>query len=177
MALGYTYVVRTNLPPEAVSAIGVEIFLMWLSFALGETSLNGKKIHYPSGKYAGSLSLRQVDESTVAIVADEGVAPEAAILETGHRSFDMKTVGALSGRAIPMHRPIGTTPGTSLRRVGAGPPGLRPSMWAEVRQRSGSEFASFGPNSSPDSWIIPPMPAYSPALTLAAMARRMATGG
>lgn len=178
MALGYTYIVRTNLPPAAVTSIGVEIFLMWLDFAMGGSALNGKKIHYPSGRYAASISIKQVDPNTVAIVADENIAPEAAILETGHRSFDMKTVSSLSGRALPMHRPTGAVAGVPLKRIGAGPKGAgpKPSMWAEVRGREGSGFASFGPNSAPDSWIIPPMAAYSPALTLSVLARKMAAG-
>jgi hypothetical protein len=177
VALGFTYVVRTNLPPEAVTSIGVDIFLLWLSFAMGEDALNGKKLHYPSGRYASSISLKQVDATTVAIVADETIAPEAAILETGHRSFDMKTVTRLQGRALPMHRPTGGTEGApGLRRRGASPASLRPSMWAELRGAEGSGFASFGPNSPAGSWIVPAMAAYSPGLTLAAMARKMAAG-
>lgn len=177
MPLGFSYVVRTNLPPEGVTSIGVDIFLMWLSFAMGEDSLAGKRLHYPSGRYAASISIRQVDAVTVAIVADESIAPEAAILETGHRSFDMKTVASLQGRAIPMHRPVGGTEGApGLRRRGAGPASLRPRMWAELRRAEGSGFASFGPNSPAGSWIIPAMSAYSPGLTLATMARKMAAG-
>lgn len=176
MALGYTYIVRTNLPPAAVTSIGVEIFLMWLDFALGGGTLNGKKIHYPSGRYAASISIKQVDPVTVAIVADESIAPEAAILETGHRSFDMKTVASLAGRSIPMHRPPGVVPGVPLGRIGSRQPGLKPQMWAEAKAAEGSGFASFGPNSAPGSWIIPAMAAYSPALTLSVLARKMAAG-
>lgn len=174
----HTYVVKTNLPAEGVTQLAVQIFAMWLDFAMGGAALNGKKLIYPSGRYASSIRLEQEDPLTVAIIADEDIAPEAAILETGHRSFDMKTVTSLSGRAIPMHRPPGSAgvqKATGLRRTAASP--ARPMMWAEVRSASSSGFASFGPNSPPGSWIIPPMPAYSPAATLAGMARRMAAGG
>ena len=178
MRTGLSYVIRTNLAPEEVTRIGVEIFVMWLDFALGGAALNGRKLMYPSGRYASALRLEHRGPSTVAILVDEDIAPEAAILETGHRSaFDMKTVDSLSGRAIPLHRPIAdveTAQATGLRRVGTGPPSFRPSMWAEMRTASESGFASFGPNSPPDSWIIPPMPAYAPASALAAIARRMA---
>ena len=175
MSNSYTYVVKTNLPPEAVSRIGVEIFTAWLAFALGEDSLAGKRLIYPTGRYAASLSIKQVDASTVAIIADESVAPEAAILETGHRRFDMKTVTSLKGRAIPMHRPVGETPGTKLKRIGGGPPGLKPQMWAEVHASTRSGFASFGPNSPPDSWVVPAMASYAPGLTLSIMAKKMAS--
>jgi hypothetical protein len=178
MRSGVNYVVKTNLPMEAVTRIGIEIFAMWLDFATGGMALNGKRLIYPSGRYAASIRLEKRDENTIAIIADEDAAPEAAILETGHRSFDMKTVASLSGRALPMHRPTGSQEvqaQTGLRRVGGGPPGLRPSIWAEIRTSEGSGFASFGPNSPPGSWIIPAMPAYAPAFSLAMAARRMAT--
>jgi len=177
MRTGYSFVVRTNLPPETVTSIGVEIFLLWLDFALGGGALNGKKLIYPSGRYAAAISFRQVDAATVAIVADEDAAPEAAILETGHRGFDMKTVTRLQGRAIPMHRPVASpevSRATGLRRTGSGPPGLKPAIWAELRSASSSGFASFGPHSAPDSWMIPPMQPYAPAMALAVMAKRMA---
>jgi hypothetical protein len=176
MASSATYVIRTDLDPAGVTRVAVEIFVMWMRFALGEEALNGKRLIYPSGRYASSISYRQIDPVTIAIMADESIAPEAAILETGHRSFDMKTVSRLAGRGLPMHRHVGDdvhAQATGLRRIGAGPP--RPSMWAEVHERGFSGFASFGPNSPPGSWIIPPMPAYSPALTLAAIGRRTAS--
>jgi len=174
VAAGVTYVVRTNLPPEAVNQIGVEIYLKWLDFALGHTALNGKKLIYPTGRYAASITFKQENAWTVAIVADEAIAPHASIIEQGHGPIDLKT-RLMRGRAYPMHRAVGRTPGTSLRRIGSGPPSTRPRMWAEVRAREFSGLASIGPNSSPDSWIIPAMPAYSPALVLAAMAKQMAS--
>jgi hypothetical protein len=179
MASSLTYVIRTNLPPEAVNEIGLIIFAHWLDFAMGHTVLNGRRLMYPSGKYAASLSYRREGESTVAIVADEGQAPEAGILEQGHGPIDLKT-RLQRGRAYPMHRfSMGGMFGlesTGLRRVGSGPPSMKPSMWAEIRMREASGFASIGPNSPADSWIIPPMPAYSPALILAAQAKQMAGG-
>ena len=80
---GGIYVIRTNLPPEGVTRIAVELYLLWMDFALGKGFLNGKKLHYPSGRYASSISYRQYDEVTVGILADESVAPEAACFAPG----------------------------------------------------------------------------------------------
>lgn len=176
MRSGTYYVVKTDLDPTQLNRVGLHIFALWLDFALGNSVLNGRRIVYPTGKYAASLSFRQVGESAVAVVADEDIAPEAAVLESGHGPVDLKTRLA-HGRAYPMHRPVGgNQAATGVRRVGSGPPGLRPSVWAEVRGREASGFASIGPNSPPDSWIIPPMTAYSPAATLARMASTIARG-
>ena len=175
MAAGLTFAVRTNVPPEAVNAISLEIFLRWVDFALGRTALNGKRLIYPTGRYAASITFRKENAWTVAIVADENIAPEAVFIEHGHGAVDLKT-RLQHGRAYPMHRHVGSTMGTSLRRIGSGPASFRPRMWAEVRARESSGFASIGPNSSPDSWIIPPMPAYSPGLILAQQAKQMAAG-
>src|SRR5690348_13237168 len=104
MASSVTYVIRTNLDPKMVNAIGLIVFAKWLDFALGRTMLNGRRLVYPSGRYASSISYRKEGESTVAIVADEGFAPEAGILEQGHGPVDLKT-RLQHGRAYPMHRP------------------------------------------------------------------------
>ena len=176
MRQGTTYVVKTDLDPAALNRIGLEIFAMWLDFAMGNKVLGGRRLVYPTGRYAASLHFRQVGEAAVAIIADEDIAPEAAVLESGHGPVDLKTK-LQQGRAYPMHRPVGgnRVPG-GLRRVGSGPPGLKPRMWAEIRSREASGFASIGPNSPPGSWIIPAMPAYSPALVLSNMATAMTRG-
>jgi hypothetical protein len=167
------YDIRTNLPPEAVNRIGLELFERWMSFAMGGLSLGSKRLIYPTGRYAASLSYRREGEATVALIADEAIAPEAGILEHGHGPVDLKT-RLQHGVAYKMHRWPGSTRGTTLRRIGARP--AQPRVWAVVRDAAFSGYAAIGPHSAPDSWIIPAMPAYSPALTLAQMARRM-TGG
>lgn len=165
------YVVKTDLDPVQLNRVGLYVFRRWMEFALG-TPLGGKKIVYPTGRYAASLRFEQTGIATVAVVADESTAPEAAVLETGHGSVDLKT--RLSpGRVYPMHRPVapaGSSASNGLRRQGSGlGPSSRPQVWAEARVKEGSGFASMGPNSPPDSWIIPPMAAYSPAAVLASM--------
>jgi hypothetical protein len=163
----FNYVVKTNLPPDQLTQVAVEIFARWVEFALGAIALGNKRLVYPTGRYAASIEYRQESESAIAIVAS---APEAEILEQGHGAVDLKTK-LQHGRAYPMHRPVGVVPGVRLRRIGSGPPSMRPRMWAELHQRTESGFASIGANSPPDSWIIPAMPAYSPALILAAQAQ------
>jgi hypothetical protein len=46
-------------------------------------------------------------------------------------------------------------------------------MWAEMRRSERAGYASIGPNSPPDSWVIPAMPAYSTAAILQAQAEAM----
>lgn len=163
----FNYVVKTNLPPDQLTQIAVEVFAKWVEFALGAIALGNKRLVYPTGRYAASIEYRQEGETSIAIVAS---APEAEIIESGHGPVDLKTK-LQHGRAYPMHRPVGVTPGTRLRRIGAGPPSLKPRIWAELHQQTESGFASIGPGSAPDSWIIPAMPAYSPAMILAAQAQ------
>lgn len=172
MTSGVTYVIKTNLPPEAVTQIGIEIFAKWVEFALGQASIGGRRLVYPTGRYASSISFQKVGTASVAIVADESVAPEAAVLEYGHGSVDLKQ--RLAPGVYPMHRPPGGAAhksATGLLRRGSGPASLRPKMWAELRANESSGYASISPNSPPGSWIIPPMVPYSPALILAAQAR------
>ena len=168
------YTVRTDLPPEMLSRVGLEIFRLWMDFAMGAGSLGGKRIVYPTGRYAAALQYRQEGASTVAIVADEKLAPEAAILETGHVAVDLK-MKLMKGRAYPMHRTQGAPASTGLRRTGSTVrPGTRPQIWASARASEGNGFASIGPNSKPDSWIVPAMAAYSPAMVLSNMIESMA---
>ena len=172
------YTVQTNLDAEGVNQIGLAIFSEWLDFALGRNPIGGRMLAYPTGRYAASLQYKKLGEATVAIIADTNIAPEAAILETGHISFDLKTK-LIPGKAYKMHRMTGQnliTKALGLKRIGAGPPSLRASMWAQIRGNEANGFASFGPNSDPNSWIMPAMPAYAPALILSQMAKSMAQG-
>lgn len=165
--IGDYHVVLTNMTPQDVNRITLEIYAKWLDFALGHTVLNGKRIVSPTGRYARSLQVQYENGIAVGVIADSSIAPEAAMIEHGHSSVDLKT-RLTPGRAYPMHR-AGPPP-----RVGGGPNGIRSRMWSQVRSRTNTGYASFGPNSSPNSWIIPPMAAYSPAATFAAMVADMA---
>lgn len=134
---------------------------MWVNFALGKGSIAGKHLIYPTGKYAASISFKKEGESTVAIVQDESIAPEGAILESGHKAVDLKQ-RLQWGRAYPMHRHSGAASGSRRTR-----------MWAQAYGSNFSGFASIGPNSPAGSWVIPPMVAYAPAANLARMAKDM----
>jgi len=167
------YEVKTNLPPEAVNALGLEIFTAWVEFAMGQRAVDGKMLAYPTGRYASSISYRREGEATVAIIADEAVAPAARWIEEGHGEVDLKAKLEW-GRGYPMHREQLSRPVAGLRRRGGGMADGKPSMWATARAADVHGFASIGPDSPADSWIIPAMPAYHPARTFAALARAQA---
>ena len=184
-----SWVVHTDLPPEWVDRIGLEVFRRWMEFATGGAAAGSRQIVHPTGKYAASIQYQKLGEATVAIVADASMAPEAAILETGHGSVDLKTKLRLG--VYPMHgdRPNpmnGPVPGYFLtgrgshgqpaaaKAVMASPVTSRKSMWASMRKANATGFATLSPNSPAGSWIIPPMAAYAPAHTLAMMAAAQA---
>jgi hypothetical protein len=161
--------VYTNLDPQTLNAVGLHVAKLWISFALGGMKLGGKVIARPTGRYASSISYRRYGAAHVAILSDETFAPEAAILETGHPQIDMKE-HLKRGSSIPMHRGL---PG-HYGSAGYGSPfhagtprqrrlGQRYSIWGQIRSAGFSGFASVGST----GWIIPPMPAYSPAKFLA----------
>lgn len=161
------FTVHTNLPPDQVSRVAIEIFSLWVDFALGRRAIGGKRLIYPTGRYAASISYQLIGESTIAFVA---TAPEADILEHGHAAVDLKQ--KLGPGHYPMHRTSAAKPTTHASRgsklIG------NASMWAEIRRAGRNGFASIGPNSPPDSWIIPAMPAYSTGAILKAQAEAMA---
>ena len=180
------WTVYTDLPPQYVDAVGRYIFAKWMAFALGQTDLNGRRIIYPSGRYAAALEYQKLGESEVMIVAHESAsAPEVAILETGHKRVDLKD--KLKAGAYPMHRfrnglagnPSGLRRNSrnttkTARAALTASSAKRASMWGEMRSNDANGFASIGPNSAPDSWIIPEMPAYAPSMVLASIAESRA---
>jgi hypothetical protein len=152
------YVVRTNLPPDKLSDLSVMVFSAWLKFAMGRDTLGGRMLLHPTGKYASSLRYQaNPSANTIAIFADDSVAPEASILETGHKLFDLKTKFQ-SGRAYPMHRD------------GPGAPSGSPAIWAERRNGSFNGLSRVGGS----GWILPAMMAYAPAKILADLAAQAA---
>jgi hypothetical protein len=158
------FVVETNLSPEQVSAVGVEIFKQWIEFAMGVRSLGGRMLKHPTGRYAAAISYAEVGAAKVSILANPRIDPVASLLETGHARFDLKT-RFQKNRAYPMHRGSG------------GAPTLNARMWASARRNTSTGFASIGENSAADSWILPAMPAYSPARILAELAAKMGREG
>ena len=170
------YDVHTSADPATLNDIGIEIFRLWVEFALGARRLGGKMIAHPTGRYAASLSYRRYGESRVAIIADERIAPEAGILETGHGRVDLKQKLQM-GRTYPMHRGTmgAATPGMSVRAPGGKVSRIShrgaAGMWATARESGFAGFATVGTA----GWIIPAMPAYAPARILAHLAALRAT--
>jgi hypothetical protein len=174
------YTINTNLDPQQLNVLGLQVYKMWLQFAVGQIALGGKRLFFPTGRYAASIRFERQGEAEIAIIADENVAPEALWLEVGHKTVDLKTKLRM-GKVYRMHNPI--APGsvqavTGLNRQRAsgktgtaGGIGFTPRYWASARKSDESGFAQFGPNSPTDSWVIPPMPAYSPAMLLADWAK------
>lgn len=189
-------IVSTDAVPEYLNNVSLDIFRMWREFALGHRHLNGRSIMHPTGRYAASISLHRYGSrvrtvrrgkemftrmvSHIAIIADERIAPEAAILESGHVGIDMLD-HLRPGRLYPMHRG-GAVPG-SVSSIESGFPRASPGrrrvvqMWSQSRElsrtgeartprdkshRKPSNTSGTGP-----AWWIPPMPKYEPAHLLA----------
>lgn len=93
------YVVHTNLDPLQLTEIAAETFFVWLKFALGQQTLEGKKLKHANGRYAASIRWRRTGVAKVAIIADENVAPEAGAIEYGRPAIDMKEHQLYGGKA------------------------------------------------------------------------------
>jgi hypothetical protein len=159
--------VWTDLPQDGITEIGFEIAKRWIAFAMGEEAINGYKIKNPTGRYASSIDVFVESPTHVAVVADEEIAPEALFLEEGHNRYDMKS--QFPGRTFPMHRGAGTPilASTFMGRTN--------NVWATPRAEGFNGFARVPTHITPenaDSWIIPAMPAFSPAQYLAEYAQR-----
>lgn len=162
-----SYDVWTDLPPDALTEIGIEIAKRWVAFAMGEESLNGYRIKNPTGRYASSITVTSDSPNHVAVIANEEIAPEALMIEEGHGRYDMKS--QFPGRTFPMHR--GT--GTPILNSTFG--GRANNVWATPRAEGFNGFARVPSTitaENADSWIIPAMPAFSPAQYLAEQAQR-----
>lgn len=181
-------IISTDGNPTYLNQVSLEIFRMWQEFARGTRQLGGKRLMHPTGKYAAALSMRRYGSrvgaraagqiprrvlSHVAIIANEDVAPEAAILETGHRGIDMLQ-HLEPGQLYPIHREApdsGFMPQYSMSRSG-----IR-SLYSETRElqmagyaRTPGEGERRGPRNTSGTgpaWYIPPMPMYQPAHILA----------
>ena len=161
-----SYDVWTDLPPDQLTEIGMIIAKHWIAFAMGEETLNGYRIQNPTGRYASSITVTSDAPNHVAIMADEDLAPEARWLEEGHGRYDMKS--QFPGRTFPMHRGAGAP---ILNSTFAGHAN---NVWATPRAEGFNGFARVPVTITPenqDSWIIPAMPAFSPAQYLAQYAQ------
>jgi hypothetical protein len=159
--------VYTDLSHDSLTRVGLEIFRMWVDFAMGGLEINGKRIAHPTGRYASAIRIDSKGPGHVAVIVDEWRAPEAAIIESGHGAIDMKRY-LEPGRVYPMHRggagPFGG--GGGAPRFDRSTRALRNNIWAQIRGTGFSGFAATpkaGEARPMSGWIIPPMAAYAPA--------------
>lgn len=172
------YNVHTDLPPELLDEVGRMIFKMWVDFALGNASIGGHTLDHPTGRYASSIEYKRYGKSRISIQTDDEMAPEAEWIENGHGAIDYKV--RFPGRTFPMHRGAEDHYGSA----GYGDPVLsgsrRKSIWATVRASGFAGFATVPTEvtaENQNSWIIPAMPAYSPAFHLSELIRNSASSG
>lgn len=175
-----TWDIQTDLNPAMLTIVGLSMFKKWVEFAMGKTSLGGKMLMHPTGRYASHIRFAQTGVASVAIMAMEGPGvPEASILETGHKRIDLKQYFS-KGRVIPMHRgaegdygSVGYGPAHNAFNIDRSASANKGQMtrgakiWAKARAQGASGYARIGDD--PDSWIIPPMAPYSPAAQLVAL--------
>jgi hypothetical protein len=185
-----TYDVHTNLNPEQLTDVAIETYKMWLNFALGKDSLNGRTLKHPSGRYAAAVSWKRTGVASIAIIADESV-PETGWIEYGRDGADMKAAQLGKGNTKVskygyLYRTLHLRQGSSPEDLAAFVPvelpadaivsdssggGIRASVakiWSTPRPMvDGDRFVTMTsrPNSRP--WIIKPMGAYAPAQALA----------
>ena len=177
------YDVYTTLDPEQANEVAMHTFHRWLEFALGRSSLEGKTLKNPSGRYAASLRVENnKQEHYIGIWADADEAPEANWIEYGKQGpTDLKKT-MLSAFNSGVHY---AKDGSVYRTIP-----IKIEEWHGAMADSANSFhqigSAFGANISnfsakdsdpdvkfrtmsskkPGSWIIPPMAAYSPALIL-----------
>lgn len=162
---GKVYTVFTDLAPDELTEVAFELMKKWVAFALGQDEIGGMRIQSPTGRYASSIRLEGRGINEVAIVADEDIAPEALYLEEGHTQVDLKQK-LTAGRVYPMHRGTGSS-GPILNSTFGG---RANNVWAVPRAAGFNGFARVPTQITPEnagSWIIPAMPAWSPAKHLA----------
>lgn len=186
--------VFTDLNPDELTEVAVETYRLWLRFALGEKSIGGRTLAHPSGRYAAAISWRRKGRSTIAIIADEQLAPEALWIEDGHspadilsamlsggkvsadghryRRVSLKAGTGRGGQAAPMSG-LDMNAITTSSATGGGASPMFKTMWAE--RRDGAEpdrVRTMTDRPGAAKWQVPAFAPYAPAAILADMLRR-----
>ena len=170
--------IRTNLSPEYVHDLLLETYQMWMEFALGKSSIGGRMLKNPSGRYASAITAdRGPEGNIIAVYIEPGHigSKEAAIIEHGHGPVDLKQK-MLRGRTSrkiymrdPPISPMGSIPGglrtlRSMTRQGGRTGMMRTygpmrfirrqaRIWAETYRTSYSDnVRTMSRNSS--GWIV-----------------------
>lgn len=163
----------TDMDPQTLTQVSLQIFERWVAFAMGKEQLQGFTLKNPTGRYASSIRRKQVGPYRIVIDTNDKMAPEAVILEEGHSAIDLKRK-LNPGKVYKMHRGQKGQYGSA----GHGSPVYAPrkkNIWGEVRSRGAAGFARMPTHITAEnmsSWVIPPMPAYSPAAHLVDLLRR-----
>lgn len=175
-----TFTVKTDLNPEQLTEVAMETYRLWLSWAMGQDTIGAKVLAHPSGRYAASLSWRHTGAASVAIIADESVAPEALWLEEGTNGFNNLKALMLAGaktskegykyRVIPIRNdgsmPENSTPKIIENRLGGRMQKHQGKIWAENRPSGAQRFRVMTDKPGSAQWLLPPMTPYTPAKIL-----------
>jgi len=176
--------------PQELTELASETFFAWIKWALGQSSLDGKKLAHPSGRYASAITWKKTGVAKVSVIADEDAIPEVGAIEYGHPAVSLRdsmlfganvrmSKDGYAYRYIPL-RPNQWRPTPTLQAnmaVGSSTGGrLRAGvarMWAQPRpwvdKNSNFRTMSNRPGSSP--WIIPEFHPYAPGKILADILR------
>jgi len=167
------YTITTNLPAFLITPIVTETFIRWMRFGMGQSSLGGRRLKHPSGRYAASLKTEQASDNFFTIYSD---SPYADVLETGRKPYnltwkDSKIIPIGKNSLVKMDKsPLVATSIRSLtgKKLRLRPPSYSARMARQIydNRYSNSDFRSVAKG---DQWKIDskyPMKIYSPALHL-----------
>lgn len=179
-----SYTIHTNLNPQQLTTVAVEVYKHWLEFALGRASIGRGVLKHPSGKYASSISWKRTGQYQVTIIADTDIAKEGEWIERGAKGFNLKEImlgqkskiskkgyryrtvmlppdldNDLGAGAMMSAGPIesfvtGSANGQHVKKSFA-------KMWSKPIKRTRFKTMSDKPGAA--AWQIPPRPAYAPA--------------
>ena len=194
------YTIETDLDPEALTELAVETYQKWVSFALGVEEIGGKRIMHPTGRYASALSWKQNGKYSASIIADSDVTLDVDSIEGGTPAHSMKQAMLYSGnvnksaggfhyRTVPIKPSVSGRPtksaltrfwmnlnkskkGYSMSRAGLKSYNAPKDTSAVA---DGSVFRTMSDKPGSSDWVVPAMPAYSPAKTLAGLLEKAAT--
>jgi hypothetical protein len=184
------YEVMTDLDPEALTQVAIETYAKWLDWALGKGSLLGMTMKHPSGRYAASLSWKRTGASSVAIIADEKIAPEALWIEEGASAHSMKEAMLGKGntkvdaqgyryRVIPIRKdgyfPQGTdaNPEVVQTPTGGGISAATGKIWSRKAPAiDASHYAVMSDRPGASDWIVPAQAPYAPGAILASLLKQ-----
>ena len=187
------YTIHTDLDPEQLTNVAVEVYRHWLQFALGRVSIGSHYLKHPTGKYASALSWKKTGEYQVTIMADSSIAKEVESIETGAPAYDLKSamLGRKSKIAADGHRYrvvkmpsyLDKDPGAGVMlnagslediikttSMGQSVKKSFAKIWGKRAART--KFRTMSDKPGAASWVIPARPAYAPAKILSDLLNR-----